>query len=61
MGGGGGGVYAKAFSCKTRPVVLRSDMEKGVDVRTLSTKIFENCGNFWILEDYLLSSWNKTL
>ena len=29
-----------------------SDMEKGVDTRTLSAEIFEKCGNFWILEDY---------
>ena len=27
-------------------------MEKGGDTRTLSVKIFENCGNFWIVEDY---------
>ena len=24
-------------------------------------KIFENCGNFWNVEDYLLLLWNKTL
>ena len=28
-----------------------TDMEKGVDTRTLSAEIFENCGNFWIVED----------
>ena len=27
-------------------------MEKGVDTRTLSVEIFENCGNFLIVEDY---------
>ena len=27
-------------------------MEKGADKRTLSTHIFENCGNFLIVEDY---------
>ena len=27
------------------------DMEKGADTRTLSAEIFENCGNFWIMED----------
>ena len=27
-------------------------MEKGVDARTLSTEIFENCRNFLIVEDY---------
>ena len=29
-----------------------SDMEKGADTRTLSAEIFENCGNFLIVEDY---------
>ena len=29
-----------------------ADMEKGADARTLSAEIFENCGNFWIVEDY---------
>ena len=29
-----------------------ADMEKGTDTRTLSTEIFENCGNFLIVEDY---------
>ena len=29
-----------------------SDMEKGADTRTLSVEIFENCGNFLIVEDY---------
>ena len=27
-------------------------MEKGVDTLTLSAEIFENCGNFLIVEDY---------
>ena len=27
-------------------------MEKGADTRTLSAEIFENCGNFLIVEDY---------
>ena len=27
-------------------------MEKGADTRTLSIKIFENCGIFFIVEDY---------
>ena len=26
-------------------------MEKGADMRTLSAEIFENCGNFLIVED----------
>ena len=29
-------------------------MEKDADMRTMSAEIFENCGNFWIAEDYLL-------
>ena len=33
---------------KARP----ADMEKGADKRTLSAEIFENCGNFLIVEDY---------
>ena len=28
-------------------------MEKGADMRTLSAEIFENCGNFLIVEDYV--------
>ena len=40
---------------------LFPDMEKGADTWTLYTEIFEDSGNFWILQDYLLSSWNKTL
>ena len=28
------------------------DMEKGVDMQTLSAEIFENCGNILIVEDY---------
>ena len=27
-------------------------MEKGADTQTLSVEIFENCGNFFIVEDY---------
>ena len=27
-------------------------MEKGADTRTLSMEIFENCRNFFIVEDY---------
>ena len=34
---------------------IKPDMEIGVDTGILSADIFENCGNFWILEDYLLS------
>ena len=29
-------------------------MEKGVNAQTLSVEFFLNCGNFWIVEDYLL-------
>ena len=29
-----------------------ADMEKGADTLTLSAEIFENCGNFLIVEDY---------
>ena len=29
-----------------------ADMEKGADTRTLSAEMFENCGNFLIVEDY---------
>ena len=32
--------------------ITSSDMEKGADARTLSAEIFENCGNFLIVEDY---------
>ena len=38
-----------------------ADMEKGADAQTISVEIFENCGNFCIVEDYLLEFWNKTL
>ena len=38
-----------------------ADMEKGADARTLSAEIFDNCGNFWILEDYLLLLWKETV
>ena len=31
---------------------MTTDMEKGVDTRTLSAEIFKNCGNFLIVEDY---------
>ena len=31
---------------------LNPDMEKGVDTRTLSAEIFENCGFFFIVEDF---------
>ena len=34
------------------PMPLRPDMEKGADAQTLSIEIFENCGNFWIMDDY---------
>ena len=34
--------------------IRSSDMEKGADVQTLSAEIFEKCGNFWIVEDFLL-------
>ena len=42
---------------------MPSDMEKGADARTLSAEIFENCGNFLIVEDYapLLSEENLFL
>ena len=33
---------------------LSSDMEIGADTRTLSAEIFENCGKFWLVDDYLL-------
>ena len=36
------------------------DMEKGADTRTLSAEIFENCGNFLIVEDWILLFWNKS-
>ena len=29
-------------------------MEKGMGAQTMSTEIFENCGNFWIVEGCLL-------
>ena len=43
--------------------ILNPDMEKGVDTRTLSMKISENCGNYLIVEDYapLLSKENLFL
>ena len=33
-------------------ITKNADMEKGADTRTLSAEIFENCGNFLIVEDY---------
>ena len=33
-----------------------SDMEKGIDPRTLSKKYFGTLANFWIVKDHLLSS-----
>ena len=32
--------------------IILADMEKAVDMRTLSTEILENCGNLLIVEDY---------
>ena len=40
---------------------LGSDMEKGADARTLSAEVFENCGNFWIVEEYLLLLLRETI
>ena len=34
--------------------IFFSDMKKGADTRTLSAEIFDNCGNFLIVEDYAL-------
>ena len=31
---------------------IKPDMEIGVDTGTLSAEIFDNCGNFWIVEDW---------
>ena len=31
---------------------LLADMEEAADAQTLSAEIFENCGNFLIVEDY---------
>ena len=36
----------------THKPLYKPDMEKGADTRTLSAEIFENCGNFLIVEDY---------
>ena len=36
-------------------------MEKGADTRTLSAEIFENCGNFLIVEDCYLLLQEETL
>ena len=36
-------------------------MEKGADAQTISAKSFDNCGHFWIVEDYLLSFLQETL
>ena len=38
-----------------------TDMEKGADAQTLSAEIFENCGNFWIVEEYLLLLLRETI
>ena len=38
-----------------------ADMGRGADAQILSTEIFENCGNYWIVEDYLLLMWMKTI
>ena len=54
---------ADMYTCRNMPNTCNStwaDMEKGVDTRTLSAEIFENCGNFWTAEDWLLLFWNKT-
>ena len=37
---------------KDNKLSVDTDMEKGADTRTLSAEIFENCGNFLIVEDY---------
>ena len=42
-------------------VYLVSDVEKGADAQTFSVEIFENCANFWIVEDNILIWWNNTL
>ena len=44
-----------------KPNSLRTDMEKGADARTLSAEIFENCGNFHIVEEYSPISSQETL
>ena len=31
---------------------MKADMEKGTDARTMSAEILQNCGNFWIVEDF---------
>ena len=49
----------KIIGLKTR-MKDKADMEKGADTRTLSAEIFENCGNFWIVEYQWLLFWNKT-
>ena len=38
---------------------IKPDMEKDADLQTLSEEIFENCGNFWIVEDYFLLFLNR--
>ena len=43
-----------SFTKGSQFVLFYSDMEKGADTRTLSVEIFENTGNFWILDYYLL-------
>ena len=42
------------FTTTNTKISIAADMEKGADARTLSTKILENCGNFWIVEQHLL-------
>jgi len=34
-----------------RSTIKMADMEKGLDTPTLSAEIYENCGNFFIIED----------
>ena len=50
----------KIIGLKTR-MKDKADMEKGADAWTLSAEIFENSGNFWIVEGYSLLLCNKTL
>ena len=47
-------VFRASLKLSSLTTWLRTDMEKGADARTLSAEIFENCGNFWIVEEYLL-------
>ena len=43
------------------PWLSGPDMEKGADTQTLSAEIFENCGHFWIVEEYSPSYSEQTL